>query len=81
MKKTYFISTFLIVIGFASNLLSEEVSCEIYLKNLRMISGDIDMSLSFPHKNYVFNIFYENKLITQDEYDLKREEILKRSKG
>ena len=60
MKKTYFISAFLIVIGFASNLLSEEVSCEIYLKNLRMISGDIDMSLSLPHKNYVFNIFYEN---------------------
>ena len=61
MKKFYFINTLLIVFGFAPNLFSVEVSCEVYLKNLHVMSGDIEMSVSFPHKNYVFNIFYENE--------------------
>ncbi len=60
MKKNYFIYTLLIFLSFASNLFSKEVFCEIYLKKMLWISGDIEMSISLPHRDYIFNVFYEN---------------------
>ena len=86
MKKTIFFFIISIFIGLSSQSISKEILCEVYLKNIDWKNYNFKMLFSIPHKDFAFNILYENNISDQwfikeiEETDLFKNKILEQKK-